>query len=466
METQNATSWIQWSEDLQKRFSQIHKLYIEDVELKKENSDDLEKALHAPSIPIRIVVSKYKAGNHSKLLQEVFQKSLKEKIHLVPVVWTEEEASLFFSSKTSSWDWAELFKSSQQTESSKTQLNHRDNAVQVLKDLEGLMRAVQSDFIMSTSQLVTTGEILRSILHQILAISFALEGRTFQNNEADFRFLNEALCGPEKLFEASFAGYAMQLDAFILRYQTLLPQRPKVHGEHDREVERLLKPLRKASRSVKRSLQEKKKIAFSIPWRSKRIWYTAVGLLLVTMVGLGIYAWTQRLRLVPALKNFKHKKHAGALTGTYYKGSKFQKAILEREDAKIDTNWHTKSPHPLVPKDRFSIRWKGFLRAQKTGVYKVCFYVDDGVRFFLHKKKVLDAWKKGPARLRCTKQLLAAGWHPIRIEYMELTWKARLEMSWQPPNAKKRTTIPPTRLCCRSGKAKPSSLPATRPAKR
>ncbi|MFB3067564.1 MAG: transglutaminase family protein, partial [Planctomycetota bacterium] len=57
------------------------------------------------------------------------------------------------------------------------------------------------------------------------------------------------------------------------------------------------------------------------------------------------------------------------LRGRYFEGTWFEKQITERIDRTIDFDWQNSSPAPGVPRDRFSVRWEGYLKAPRTGTY-------------------------------------------------------------------------------------------------
>lgn len=70
------------------------------------------------------------------------------------------------------------------------------------------------------------------------------------------------------------------------------------------------------------------------------------------------------------------------LTATYYKDNDGNKPVLKRTDPNIHFAWGTESPAPgVVAKDNFSVGWKGYFIAPKTGTYQFGADVDDKMDF-------------------------------------------------------------------------------------
>ncbi|MBT9392040.1 OmpA family protein [Hymenobacter sp. NST-14] len=124
------------------------------------------------------------------------------------------------------------------------------------------------------------------------------------------------------------------------------------------------------------------------------------------------------------------------LTGTYYKGENFERAVLKRVDNQLDFEWRKLPPAPGVPAEHFSVRWTGFLEAPVTGQYVLHLTVDDGVRVWLNERLLFDSWRdqhftKGQARV----QLEAGKQYPLRVEYYQNALDSRLLLAWQRPDA-------------------------------
>jgi len=123
------------------------------------------------------------------------------------------------------------------------------------------------------------------------------------------------------------------------------------------------------------------------------------------------------------------------LSGEVFDDNKFEKSIDHRTDAKIDFEW----PHnerPGLPKDAFSIRWIGQLRAPTTGSYTLLLLVNEGAKIYIDDKLVLDEPKGTQKRKPTTATIkLTQGMHPIKIEYWDTGGLSKIHLRWQPPGA-------------------------------
>ncbi|UCG94681.1 MAG: hypothetical protein JSW13_02700, partial [Candidatus Aerophobus sp.] len=80
--------------------------------------------------------------------------------------------------------------------------------------------------------------------------------------------------------------------------------------------------------------------------------------------------------------------------------------------------------------DHFSIRWSGELKMDKSDLYKIMIESDDGVRFWIDNKLVIDDWKDHNLLRNEAQMALESGWHPIKIEYYEGTGAAAISLMW------------------------------------
>ncbi len=85
-------------------------------------------------------------------------------------------------------------------------------------------------------------------------------------------------------------------------------------------------------------------------------------------------------------------------------------------------------------KDHFGLVWKGDFVAEKDGMYQFRLVCDDGGRVVIDDKEVLKVDGLGPASAGRAKEgrlRLAAGAHPIRIEYFEATGMEDISLAWR-----------------------------------
>jgi hypothetical protein len=102
---------------------------------------------------------------------------------------------------------------------------------------------------------------------------------------------------------------------------------------------------------------------------------------------------------------------------------------LVRNDTAIDFVWGTGSPADGVPADGFSVRWS---RQQpfRDGTYRFEVGMDDGARFWIDGRLVVDDWQNGPFRPHSFERYLSEGEHALVLEYYEDLGDAEIELAW------------------------------------
>ncbi len=125
------------------------------------------------------------------------------------------------------------------------------------------------------------------------------------------------------------------------------------------------------------------------------------------------------------------------LLAELFKGTEFAQLVGTRIDAQVNFDWGLEAPDESLPKDNFSIRWTGMLRATEGGRYQITVIANLGARIWIDDKLVLDA----PALLRYRSGQkfvvnLGSGMHPLRIDYWDTTGLARMKLLWQPPRSR------------------------------
>ena len=94
--------------------------------------------------------------------------------------------------------------------------------------------------------------------------------------------------------------------------------------------------------------------------------------------------------------------------------------LARRIDPAVDFLWGEDSPAPGVPKDNFSVRWRGTYRAARSGNFEIAVRSDDGSRVFFDGKLLLDDWTDhAPVTHRIPVQLEAGRDYEVTIEYFD-----------------------------------------------
>ena len=128
---------------------------------------------------------------------------------------------------------------------------------------------------------------------------------------------------------------------------------------------------------------------------------------------------------------------APGLSATYCKGKNFEEEVRKTIDPAIDFNWGGGPPIGLDEND-FSIAWDGFLTPVQTGVYKIGYRADDGIRIYLHGKLFMDDWNESAASYKSKDVQLEAGRKvPFRVEYFQAEAGSEVKVTWMPPSSEK-----------------------------
>lgn len=84
-------------------------------------------------------------------------------------------------------------------------------------------------------------------------------------------------------------------------------------------------------------------------------------------------------------------------------------------------------------KERFGLRFRGFVRAPRTGVYVFYLGSDDGSRLAVGGRDlIVNDGVHGVSEER-GEIALAQGWHPIEIDYFQATGPMALDLAWRGP---------------------------------
>ncbi len=100
-------------------------------------------------------------------------------------------------------------------------------------------------------------------------------------------------------------------------------------------------------------------------------------------------------------------------------------------DAKVDWLWGGDAPDPEVPRDNFSARWTGWLKAPRPGRYKIIAVADDGVRLWLDGQLLIDEWHGGwPTRYAIEVDLTGKP-QALKLDYFQSDLSAVISLRWE-----------------------------------
>jgi len=141
----------------------------------------------------------------------------------------------------------------------------------------------------------------------------------------------------------------------------------------------------------------------------------------------------------PIESKFLFADHEGKESGLHaeYFPNRYLEGAPTRSvtDKQVNFAWGAAPPAPDFPRDNFSVRWTGYIKVDKTGMYIIDVSSDDGVRLYIDEKLRLDEWNDHGV----TTHSLALGFkadktYKIRLEYYEHTGGATVKLGWRRPN--------------------------------
>jgi len=167
-------------------------------------------------------------------------------------------------------------------------------------------------------------------------------------------------------------------------------------------------------------------------------WYQRA---LPRLSGISLTSVQQRLDEIDQARLREQNLQPG-LAAEIFADKQFAKPWQKQVDPKLDLEW-TK-PRTAIPKDDFSIRWTGYLRAPAAGKYTLGLLVNDGARIYLDDQLALEETEGSRKRKPTQKTLtLTQGLHPLRIEFWDTGGLAKIHLYWRTPGSQTDEIIPP-----------------------
>lgn len=121
------------------------------------------------------------------------------------------------------------------------------------------------------------------------------------------------------------------------------------------------------------------------------------------------------------------------LTGEYFPNQTLKgKPQYVSIDENIDFKWESNSPVVKgFPTDSCSMRWTGVVRPQKTGSYLFSLNGDNGYRFYINDKMIINSWGlHNTLRETIAMSLNEGEEYNIKIEYTKNVWDGVLGFNW------------------------------------
>ncbi len=104
---------------------------------------------------------------------------------------------------------------------------------------------------------------------------------------------------------------------------------------------------------------------------------------------------------------------------------------FKRVDKRIDFLRTYENFGGTLLRDYFYVRWTGYLRVPKAGKYRLSTVSDDGSRLFIGERRVVENGGTHEMREVSGEIELAAGDHPIRVEYFDNFGHAGMRIQWE-----------------------------------
>jgi beta-glucosidase len=123
------------------------------------------------------------------------------------------------------------------------------------------------------------------------------------------------------------------------------------------------------------------------------------------------------------------------LRGEYFNNIDLSgKPVLTTIDKKIDFNWNTDRPAPVVKNEYFSVRWTGRMKVKESGIYQLKVASDGGSRLYLDDKLLINNWWDHGLQARDQDIYLENNKiYSVRIEFYKKRGGAIMKFGWIPP---------------------------------
>ncbi|MGA1516552.1 MAG: PA14 domain-containing protein, partial [Phycisphaerales bacterium] len=136
------------------------------------------------------------------------------------------------------------------------------------------------------------------------------------------------------------------------------------------------------------------------------------------------------------------------LVGQYFANEDLLGDFSARIDGAIDFLSQGEANLPAgIPDNDFSARWLGTLVPNESGLWRLGAFHDDGVRIWLDGEQIVNYWGPSPGTETLAELELEAGrGYHLRVEYVQYTGEAKLQLLWQAPSASEVAVVPTAAL--------------------
>ena len=109
------------------------------------------------------------------------------------------------------------------------------------------------------------------------------------------------------------------------------------------------------------------------------------------------------------------------LLGEYFTNEELHgDPVVRRIDTTVNFDWGERSPAPGIGADSFSVRWTGSIHATESGTFEFSVSTDDGVRFYINNRLLIDNWNDHGEEARSVNYMMEAGKsYDIKMEYYQ-----------------------------------------------
>lgn len=153
-------------------------------------------------------------------------------------------------------------------------------------------------------------------------------------------------------------------------------------------------------------------------------------------------------------------RQASFVTNTAYLGRDFDFGYTERGTCRFP------GKYAMPATEAFAVLFEGRIRIPADGTYAFCSLSDDGVSFYIDRKRVYETAKRqnfGDGMSSGTIKL-TAGWHDIAVAYYEGGGQQGLQLYWQTPSDSAPVPLPQSVLGCVAAEGAPVPPPTPPPA--